>query len=366
MLFSLNYVEDCNLYQFFDVPSYFFREIISKNAFDNSLFPEWFADVIGKSPKFREEFEELAVCIFTKTVAQRKEIYRLFINHNRINSLCINPQVALKVFSEDLLDVEVLACKVFDRLYNSTLQGVTVEKKLGEGIYDHYSKFRLANSSQACPFCGLENYPDRLKNSRSQYDHYLKKSKYFFGAVNFRNLIPMCSVCNEAPNKHSKDIIFSEAGIRREVFYPFGSTSGAAASITNAAASEVGFGGSWNVAVVAQVEDEQNKVATWKSIFNIEERYAARISEEANNWLMDYLYQGELPEDYQDINSWRHSLIAWSNTLNLMNQRKVTRNGIVKSAYFEYLYRDAADSEIVGIRSLAESELLITREIAIG
>ena len=221
MLFSLNFVEECGLYQFFDVPLYFFKEIVHADEFDNSLFPDWFGDVIDRSPKLEEEFRDLAECILTKSIENRKLLYRIFINHNRVARLCLKPAVNLRVFPDDLNDVAVFARKVFDRLYNSTLQSVAVGRTLGEDIYRHYMKFREINSSQVCPFCGLENYPDRLKKSRSQYDHYLKKSKYFFCAVNFNNLIPMCSVCNEAPNKHSKDMLYSDTGVRRAVYFPF-------------------------------------------------------------------------------------------------------------------------------------------------
>ncbi len=366
MLFSLNYVEECTLYNFFGVPVHFFKEVLSKEEFSNDLFPDWFRDVIDNSPKLREEFITLADSVLSKPIEERKEVYRIFINHNRVNSLCEKPLLGLRDFPDHLIDVAECANKVFDRLYNSTLQGTTVEKKLGESIYDHYEKFRRINVSQVCPFCGLENYPDRLKKSRSQYDHYLKKSKYFFAAVNFKNLIPMCSACNEAPNKHSKDILFDDEGERREFYYPYNVVSGVIASVINVEINQVGQDGKWQVDFVANNQTENDRVSTWREVFNIQERYEARISEESNIWLLEFLFQANLPDDFENLVLWRESLIQWANGLSRMNQIKIVRNGIIKAAYFEYLGAAASDAEIFGIKSLAQSELVQVRNVALG
>lgn len=366
MLFALNFVQDCDLYQFFEVPAYFFKNIIGAEEFNNDLFPDWFGDVIDRAPKLKEEFELLAKCIISKDEGSRKILYRIFVNHNRVARLCLNTELELQEFPDELNDVAVLSRKVFDRLYNTTLQSAAVGRSLGEDIYSHYTKFRDINLSQVCPFCGLENYSDRFKRSRSQYDHYLMKSKYFFGAVNFSNLVPMCSACNEAPNKHSKDILFSNTGVRRLVYYPFGSASGVTANVANLRPSSVDYGGDWEVTITANSAEEAAKVCEWLVVFNVKDRYAARIREESNNWLIEYLVQMVPPVDLNDLNSWRYSLRSWFDGLVLINRRRPVRNGIVKAAYFDYLYRAASDSEIWGIKSLAESAFISVRNGAIA
>ena len=281
--------------------------------------------------------------------------------------MCENKQFVLKTLDADLQDVAELAKTVFERLYNSTLQGALVEKALGENIHDHYKKFRETNVSQACPFCGLENYPDRLKKSRSQYDHYLKISKYMFCAVNFRNLVPMCSVCNEAPNKHRKDVLFSDVAckVRRQAYYPFSNCGGINLMLKNITPSEIDDGGQWNVTVAYADDEEQEKVQTWKTIFNIESRYEARVSEESNSWIVEYIYLANIPDENADIATWRTSFKTWAESLLKINKHKVVRDGVLKQSYFEYLCRDATDSEISGIRSMAQSDMFAARQMAV-
>ncbi len=363
MLFPLEYVEKCALYEFIEVPKHFFKKIISENAYGENLFPAWFVPILKKSPILQEEFEDLANTILAKCTLKRKNIYAVFLNNNRISRLCKNKSFPLKELDNDLQDVSASAYKVFTRLYETTLQGAMVEKELGESIHEHYRKFRTVNVSQACPFCGLENYPDRIKNTRSQYDHYLKKSKYYFSSVNFENLVPMCVVCNEAPNKHMKDILFDNqnGNSRRLVFYPFSSCSGAKVILTNVLPSEVGEGGQWSVVVQPSDDSEHEQIETWKNVFNIVDRYAARVAEEAGDWLVEYICQANLPDENSDTNAWREAFRVWAEGLSDINEYKVVRNGVLKHAYFEYLYRDAPESEVVGIKSMAQSDMFAAR-----
>lgn len=368
MLSPLKYVDTCGLYNFIEVPTHFFKNITTAVAYGDDLFPVWFVPIINKSPKLKEEFVELANRILGKSSLKRKKVYAVFLNNNRIYRLCENKVFPLKKLDDDLHDVAEAAQKVFLRLYDTTLQGTLVEKELGENIHEHYKKFRGINESQACPFCGLENYPDRIKKSRAQYDHYLKKSKYYFGSVNFENLIPMCNVCNEAPNKHMKDILFldPECTERRQVFYPYSNSSGVSVTITNVVPGEAGDGGQWNVTVEPVEADENEKVETWKNVFNIEDRYAARVAEDAENWIVDFIYQAELPDQEEGVNSWRDALRAWAVSLSNINEHKVVRNGILKQAYFEYLHRDASDPEVISIKTMTQSDMFTARIIAVG
>jgi len=356
----------CGLYDFNEVPIHFFKSIITTDEYGDHLFPNWFVPILEKSPMLQKEFIELANNIFSKSVLKRKKVYAVFLNNNRISRLCENKIFALKSLEVDLNDVEMSAKKVFFRLYDSTLQGGLVKNELGESIHDHYRKFREANISQACPFCGLENYPDRIKNSRSEYDHYLYKANYYFSSVNFMNLVPMCSICNKAPNKHMQDIIFDNHNLRRLAFYPYSNSSGALVTLNNVVPSKVGDGGQWNVSVLPVAADESEKVETWKNVFNIESRYAARIKEEAESWIEEFIIQADLPSQDEDIEAWRDAFRVWSIGLSNINEIKVVRNGILKQPYFEYLYRDASDPEISGIKQMAQSDLFTVRQLAVG
>jgi len=66
-----------------------------------------------------------------------------------------------------------------------------------------------------CPYCGhsyiyVVNHPTKSNDEtkvKPQIDHFLPKSVYPYLALNYYNLIPSCSTCNEAPCKRENDPI---------------------------------------------------------------------------------------------------------------------------------------------------------------
>lgn len=82
-----------------------------------------------------------------------------------------------------------------------------------EGMYDSeiFDKLALIRSKDltVCPYCGRskvvigEEVGERV--SKPPLDHFLPKTKYPFLAVNYYNLIPCCTTCNQMDNKGDYD-----------------------------------------------------------------------------------------------------------------------------------------------------------------
>jgi hypothetical protein len=156
-----------------------------------------------------------------------------------------------------------------------------------------------------------------------------------------------------------QDILFDveKGNARRLVFYPYSNCSGVKVILTNVIPSQVGDGGKWSVKVVPSNNTEQEQVETWNNVFNIEERYAEIVAEEAENWIVEFIYQANLPKQDEDVNAWREAFSAWSKKLSKIKEHRVVRNGILKQAYFEYLYREASHPVVIGIKSMAKSDM---------
>ena len=83
----------------------------------------------------------------------------------------------------------------------------TIIKDIFVSIYDN-SEFKLAFCKQHnlrhCPYCGMGetavgHSPD--VTTKPPIDHFLPKSVYPFFSVNYFNLIPCCSICNDLSHK---------------------------------------------------------------------------------------------------------------------------------------------------------------------
>ena len=69
--------------------------------------------------------------------------------------------------------------------------------------------FVVKKSLLICPYCGASEIKSLYRGSvlafSAPIDHYFPKSKYPFLALNYYNLIPCCSKCNDCHNKGSFD-----------------------------------------------------------------------------------------------------------------------------------------------------------------
>ena len=128
-----------------------------------------------------------------------------------------------------------------------------------------------------------------LNGKREAYDHYLPKALYPFNSINFRNLAPACHECNSS-YKLSKDPAHNGAG-RRRAFNPYAAAGQAVqiqvilhhANIDKLVPADIVM--EFGPAALAE------ELATWIDVYNIEERYKAKICGENDGkyWLTQIL-----------------------------------------------------------------------------
>ena len=91
------------------------------------------------------------------------------------------------------------------------------------GMYDNGDFFSKSAhvkrvDVEICPYCGRSyiyyvEHPTRTNPNtlvKPQIDHFLPKSEYPYLAVNYYNLIPSCTTCNDSPCKWTNDPIGSD------------------------------------------------------------------------------------------------------------------------------------------------------------
>lgn len=122
-----------------------------------------------------------------------------------------------------------------------------------------------------CPYCNRQ-YTFTLESNliRPQFDHYFPKSLYPYLAVSIFNLIPSCSICNQA--KGSLDTY------NEPILYPYEEEFGEKTKFTiesNDIKSFLGMGENFNLCIdyADLIAESQDKVMRQTKVLHLEELY---------------------------------------------------------------------------------------------
>ena len=261
-----------------EIPEMFFREIENSTAFGNHLFPIWFQTVFGATSlnkKFEAVYNKYKAI---KNKANRDKIVSAFTYNNQIESLCNNQVGSLIIELSNLpKSIEKELDTLFLHLYNSGINYHLFESHAADTLKKAIDRFIITNGIEVCPFCGLEGFLNIEGQSRIALDHWLCKDLFPMSAVNFDNLFPIGSKCNERPAKGSKNILIDNPVTKNriEAFYPYLAHNGI--STTFRFINEPTISGisdsDWVFSMKPINAAEQNIFNSWNSTLNISIRY---------------------------------------------------------------------------------------------
>ena len=176
-----------------------------------------------------------------------------------------------------------------------------IDSTLGE----YYIDFVRENNDGICPFCGLLPLDGEYDPTREAFDHYLPKSKYPFNSVNLKNLAPSCNKCNSG-NKRDKDPLHDKHNNRRKTFYPFSQTQPDITLAVSVIEREWSPLTPEKLSIDIQSTDFQDETNTWKELFRIEQRYAAKCCSPNGglHWL------NRVIDEHQNYNLTRQEMLA--------------------------------------------------------
>lgn len=216
----------------------------------------------------------------TLTHAEIEEYKAFFTANNMVEEVCSGSMTTAPAIYEALNPAKTaLNDKIenfFKGLYSSGFFDLKFVKDIiGSNLGDYYLSFVQENKHCICPFCGLQPIDGEYDPTREAFDHYLPKSKYPFNSVNLKNLASSCHKCN-SDNKRDKDPLHDKGNKRRKAFYPF-STKQPDISLSISVKKK-----NWNslkpedLSITIQSAEFHDETSTWKELFRIEQRYAAR------------------------------------------------------------------------------------------
>ncbi len=254
---------------------------------------------LPSSPKWGKYFLEKVKNIFeifrTLEDTQLQQLAYWYRVNNDIETLCSSEESPvmykeLKYFN-DALTCELKA--LYGVLYHKKILGLAdIKNKIGI-IDNHYEKFMKENTKEICPFCGIHPMKGIYHTKREAYDHFLPKGQYPFNSINFKNLAPMCNECNSS-YKLENNPIFNKNKERRRAFYPY-----------RTQAIDIAISVSLDLDDYEHIEPDeielsftspsQEEVDTWDSLFEIQERYKAKIAGSTGRyWLNQIIDEARL------------------------------------------------------------------------
>ena len=139
-------------------------------------------------------------------------------NNNKIRELCNGTLEPVKYSEiEEINSDLVVALKRFcNYLYDEVVKKAPFYNNY-ENINAYYKT--VVKKSSFCRCCGINKVLTQFHTHRSALDHYLPRKHYPFNSLNFKNLVPICDVCN-SKYKLSEDTLY-RTNTRVRAFYPF-------------------------------------------------------------------------------------------------------------------------------------------------
>ena len=209
---------------------------------------------------------------------------------------------------------------------------------------EHYKKVYGSLKYRVCPFCGVERL-DAPLSPREDLDHYLPIAIYPFAGSNLRNLSPMGGRCNSS-FKHTADVIFDAAGMRRRCSDPY---SGPSFQISLKDSQP--FEGQMVNLIrcpqwIIEIEgDDADAAATWDNVFRIRDRYiASHLNPEFRDWVSHFARW--CVRSGRAVTNTAEAVAALTDYVEITIQEGLADSAFLKRAVFRMLRDRCADGEL--------------------
>ncbi|MGH1388349.1 hypothetical protein [Kordia sp.] len=266
--------------QFFDTIEF------ESGPFQNSFFEADFYDLVRRHPTIVKKPLKETYNILSKLNQQtRTAIIQQIRDSNNIVEIC-NGTISPIRLDNTVSGLRKILRDFFIKLYTQVLDGNAFKDKYTTTLREHFNEFRRVNNDTTlCPTCGIGELKMAESKTRDQYDHFLPKALYPFSSVNFENLVLSCKECNSPDAKGEKDTIAVSTG---HIFYPFNFNHQQLAVsfniITDNSNPEDIV---WNIDF-SSPEPKNDEIASWKSIYDIDDRYKDFVKGRVDKWYRWY------------------------------------------------------------------------------
>lgn len=285
MIYCYTYIPNHPAYSVHDAIKHFFNSLeLQANCRFVNIFTNqhtWFIDIINNTealgPKLRAVFRAYKRINDPIT---RGHVINSFNYWDDIENRCRQNRVNQLLWDELPIELQSPIFKLFKYLYSQLTKENIRLGHVNKLRKQHYFEFYSRNG-RICKICAIRplDSPDVQTNS---YDHYLQISEYPYSAINYKNIIPICDKCNQAPAKGTKHILFTnyDHKTRRIANYPYEQNVNKTVLLT----IDTIFRPNPNI-TLSFTGDSVHKINTWKNVFNIDSRYKSEIKDNRKLWI---------------------------------------------------------------------------------
>lgn len=274
--------------------NYLLLDVIFNNTVLENNLSFTTALVIGKYRNIISSFgEEYLVSvsdvfdICKKLSNKQLKVLRRAVHHNnKIEKLCsgeLTPVTYREINRIDTtLSIEIQ--KICGRLYK-----YIIDRQPFYSVYGTKGNFYkgVIGEETVCSCCGVGTMLNKHQNPVGALDHYFPINHYPFSSINFKNLVPICDICN-SKYKTQKDTLFSIKvrtkkgrkiqNIRKfRAFYPYSTNYEmieVSVSITNVDLANLSKN---DITIDYSLPNYDDEIKNWERLFNVSEVHKANL-----------------------------------------------------------------------------------------
>lgn len=217
---------------------------------------------------------------------QLKVLRRAVHHNNKIEKLCsgeLTPVTYREINRIDTtLSIEIQ--KICGRLYK-----YIIDRQPFYSVYGTKGNFykEIIGEETVCSCCGVGTMLNKHQNPVGALDHYFPINHYPFSSINFKNLVPICDICN-SKYKTQKDTLFTIKvrtkkgrkiqNIRKfRAFYPYSTNYEmieVSVSITNDDLANLSKN---DITIDYSLPNYDEEIKNWERLFNVSEVHKANL-----------------------------------------------------------------------------------------
>ena len=206
--------------------------------------------------------------------------------NNKIEQLCSGDESPITYREINKIDhqLTIELKKIFGKLYKHVINLQPVYSKYGKK--DEFYKLMI-DTETVCHCCGVGAMINIHQNPVGALDHYFPINHYPFSSINFKNLIPICDICN-SKYKTQKDTLFllktrTKFGVKRtsttkhKAFFPYSDEYDLVNVSVEISSDDLKNLSKKDISIKYLLENRDEEILNWERLFKVSETHKANL-----------------------------------------------------------------------------------------
>ena len=217
---------------------------------------------------------------------KRKLLRKAVHLNNKIEQLCIGEEFPITYREINKIDrnLSIELKKIFGRIYKYVINLQPVYSKYGKK--DEFYKL-IVDKETVCHCCGVGTMLNIYQGPVGALDHYFPINHYPFSSINFKNLIPICDICN-SKYKTQKDTLFllktkAKYGVKRtsfrkyRAFFPYSNEYDLIDISVTISNDDLKNISEKDISIEYLLENKDEEIFNWERLFKVSETHKANL-----------------------------------------------------------------------------------------